>query len=45
MLESFGQFVNQITQELTVLLPADIVIYIGGIVIVMLVLATWRLVS
>lgn len=45
MLSSFSHFVEQISSELTVLLPSDIVVYVGCIVVVMLILAAWRLVS
>lgn len=45
MLTSFGEFIAQVNYELAQFLPLDICTYLGGIIIVMLVLSAWRIVS
>lgn len=44
LLDKFARFVELLNTALTEMLPADLVIWIGGLVVVIFVLAVWRMI-
>ena len=43
LLSEFAEFITQLTQALNDFLPADIVLWLAGLVTLIMVLAVWRM--
>lgn len=44
LLDKFAKYVDMLNTALTEMLPADLVMWLGGLVIVIFVLAVWRMI-
>lgn len=44
LLDKFAKFVDMLNTALTEMLPYDLVLWLGGLVVVIFVLAVWRMI-